>query len=34
MIATSQKANIKVVDLATWLVDTTNDGAKSWSQPR
>ena len=29
MIATSQKANIKVVDLATWLVKSINDEASS-----
>lgn len=29
MIATSQKANLKIYDLAQWLVDTANDDAPS-----
>ena len=32
LIATSQKANIKIFDLAAWLVDTTNQGARTGSR--
>lgn len=33
MVTTSQKANIKILDIATWLVDTTNEAAANRAHP-